>query len=119
MQAEIGVGIVAGLFGGLSGVWGPPILLYLIARGVSKRDMMQAQGTLYFLGSLVLLAAHLRSGLLAGPGGALSALLLIPAVAGMAAGLAAHDRLDQQTFRKITLFVLVIAGLNLLRRGLF
>ncbi len=119
VPAAVATGLVAGFFGGLSGVWGPPILLYLIARGTPKREIMQAQGTLYFLGSLVLLAAHLRSGLLLGPGGALSVWMLIPAAAGMAAGIAAHDRLDQDTFRKMTLAVLVLAGLNLLRRGLF
>ena len=43
----------------------------------------------------------------------------MPAVAGMLAGQALQDRLDQDRFRRLTLFVLVLAGLNLLRRGLF
>jgi len=30
-----------------------------------------------------------------------------------------HDRIDQATFRKATLLVLMIAGANLLRRGVF
>jgi hypothetical protein len=30
-----------------------------------------------------------------------------------------QDRIDQATFRKVTLIVLVVAGLNLVRRGLF
>ena len=47
-----------------------------------------------------------------------SALLVVPAVLGTWAGGRLHDRIDQATFRKATLAVLLIAGLNLLRRGL-
>ena len=35
----------------------------------------------------------------------------------MWAGGAVHDRIDQTTFRRATLVVLLIAGLNLIRRG--
>jgi uncharacterized membrane protein YfcA len=30
-----------------------------------------------------------------------------------------HDRIDQQAFRRAILAVLIVAGLNLIRRGLF
>ncbi|TYO88594.1 sulfite exporter TauE/SafE family protein [Oceanicella actignis] len=116
---EAAVGLVAGFFGGLSGVWGPPILMYLVALELPKAEMVRAQGVAFLLGSLILAAAHLRSGLLAGTGGALSLWMVLPAAAGMAAGLAAHDRLDQRRFRQATLAVLTLAGLNLLRRALF
>ena len=56
--------------------------------------------------------------LLLGEGGQLSALMVLPAMAGMALGLMVQDRLDQARFRKATLIVLVIAGANLLRRAL-
>jgi len=39
-------------------------------------------------------------------------------MAGMALGYAVHDRLDPRAFRRATLAVLAVAGLNLLRRGL-
>jgi hypothetical protein len=44
--------------------------------------------------------------------------MVVPAVIGMLIGFQFQDRLDQAKFRKITLAVLVIAGLNLIRRGL-
>ncbi|MEM1314870.1 MAG: sulfite exporter TauE/SafE family protein [Pseudomonadota bacterium] len=112
------VGIVSGFFGGLAGVWGPPIVLYLASLGVDKQAMVRAQGVSYLIGSMILTGAHLRSGLLLGEGGTLSALMIVPAVAGMALGLAVQDRLDPLVFRKVTLAVLILAGLNLLRRGL-
>jgi len=115
---EAGVALVAGFFGGLSGVWGPPILLYLTALELPKTDMVRAQGVSFLMGSLILVVSHLRSGLLLGEGGAISVVMIVPAMAGMALGLAVQDRLDQRKFRRATLVVLVIAGLNLLRRAL-
>ncbi|EAR49825.1 hypothetical protein OG2516_08723, partial [Oceanicola granulosus HTCC2516] len=33
-------------------------------------------------------------------------------------GLKLHDRVEQATFKRLTLVVLMVAGLNLIRRGL-
>ena len=46
------------------------------------------------------------------------AVLVGPAVLGMWAGARLRHRVDQGTFRRITLLVLVLAGANLVRRGL-
>ena len=40
-------------------------------------------------------------------------------MAGMMLGGLAHDRIDQQAFRRVTLAVLLVAGLNLVRRAVF
>lgn len=117
-RMEIGAGAVSGLFGGLAAVWGPPLVLYLLARKVAKTEMVRVQGIAYLIGSVVLTAAHGRSGLLDADAAAFSALLVLPAVAGMALGLRLQDRLPQAPFRRATMAVLVLAGLNLLRRGL-
>ena len=61
---------------------------------------------------------HLRSGVLNAQTEWFSALLIAPALAGMAVGFRIQDRIDQETFRKATLAVLLVAGLNLVRRGL-
>lgn len=114
---EGGVGVVAGFFGGFSGVWGPPVVLYFTALELEKREMVRAQGVSFLLGSIILVAAHLRSGLLLGSNGVLSLWMILPAVAGMALGVAVQDRLDQRVFRRATLAVLILAGLNLLRRA--
>ena len=44
--------------------------------------------------------------------------MIVPAAVGMAIGLRYQDRMDQALFRRATLAVLCLAGLNLLRRGL-
>lgn len=118
-KAEIGVGTLAGVMGGFAGTWGPPTVLYLTALDTPKAEHVRVQGVVYGLGAVVLTLAHLRSGVLWGDRLNLSFLMLIPALAGMAAGFAVQDRLDQKKFRTVVLVVLAIAGLNLVRRGLF
>lgn len=117
--SEVGVGFVAGTIGGLCGVWGPPTVLYLTALETPKVEQMRVQGVIYGVGAVVLTGAHIRSGVLNTETVPLSMLLLAPALLGMALGFAFQDRIDQALFRRLTLLVLVVAGLNLIRRGLF
>ncbi|TDL90629.1 sulfite exporter TauE/SafE family protein [Meridianimarinicoccus aquatilis] len=116
--ADVGIGLLAGFMGGLSGVWGPPTVLYLLAIEAPKKDAISVQGVVYGAGSLVLMLAHIRSGVLSAETAPLGAALLVPMIAGLWVGQMVQDRLDQQKFRRAMLFVLIIAGLNLIRRGL-
>lgn len=115
---ELGAGGLAGFIGGLSGVWGPPTVAYLTALDTPKTEQVRVQGVIYGLGAVALLGAHVGSGVLRAETWPFSALLILPAVSGMWLGGVVHDRIDQTTFRRATLVVLLIAGLNLLRRGL-
>jgi uncharacterized membrane protein YfcA len=117
--SEWGFGALAGGLGGLTGTWGPLTVLYLIALDTPKSRQLLVQGVVYGLGAVSLLAAHLHSGLLNAVTAPFSALLLIPAYLGMQAGFLLSDRLNPDTFRRITLVVLTLAGLNLMRKGLF
>ncbi len=118
-RAEVGFGVVSGFFGGLSGVWGPPMVMYLTALQTPKTEQVRVQGVAFGLGGLMLLAAHLQSGVMNAQTAPLSVALILPAMLGMWAGFRVHDRLDQALFRRATLVVLIFAGLNLLRRALF
>ncbi len=112
------VGAVAGFIGGLSGIWGPPTVAYLTALNTPKAEQMRVQGVIYGLGALALLGAHISSGVLRIATLPLSIALVVPAMLGMWVGGRLQDRIDQKTFRKVTLAVLLVAGLNLVRRGL-
>ncbi|MEM7694646.1 MAG: sulfite exporter TauE/SafE family protein [Pseudomonadota bacterium] len=116
--AEVVVGVVAGFIGGLSGVWGPPTVLYLTALDTLKAEQMRVQGIVYGLGAVMLTVAHIKSGVVNSGTALPSAALVVPAVLGVLVGFRLSDRLDQALFRKATLVVLVVAGLNLVRRGL-
>ena len=115
---EVVTAVIAGFFGGMSGVWGPPTILYLTAIDIPKAESVRVQGIMYLAGSVLLLVAHLKSGVLNSATFPLSMLLVLPALLMQWVGLKTQDRLDQALFRRITLVVLALAGLNLLRRGL-
>jgi uncharacterized membrane protein YfcA len=116
--AEWSVGLVAGSLGGLTGTWGPPTVLYLIALETPKAKQLLVQGVVYGIGSVSLLAGHVKSGVLNLTTLPFSVALLLPAFLGMLIGFRMSDRLNPELFRKITLIVLVLAGANLVRRGL-
>ncbi|MEO0773264.1 MAG: sulfite exporter TauE/SafE family protein [Pseudomonadota bacterium] len=116
--AEWAVGLFSGVLGGLAGTWGPTTVLYLLAIDMQKARQVIVQGIIYGAGSVTLLVAHLRSGILNDQTIPFTLALLPPALIGMWIGFKIQDKLDQEKFRKITLIVLVVAALNLLRKGL-
>ena len=111
---EVVIGVVAGFLGGISGIWGPPTVMYLTALGTQKHDQMRAQGVIYGLGAVSLVGAHIGSGVLNAATWPLSAAMIVPSLIGRQI----MDRIDQVVFRRATLFVLLVAGLNLMRRAL-
>lgn len=117
-RVEIGVGAFAGFIGGFSGIWGPPTVAYLTALGTEKKEQMRVQGVIYGLGAVALFFAHVGSGVMRAETMPFSVLMIVPALLGMWVGGRLQDKIDQQGFRRATLFVLLIAGLNLLRRAL-
>lgn len=115
--AEWALGIVGGLYGGVSGIWGPPLLVYLLSVGAEKREIVRVQGVVFLIGAVALLAAHLETGVANMQSLGLSAALCLPAVLGMALGFRVQDRLDQVRFRRWTQGLLVVTGLNLIRQA--
>ncbi|MCE0505742.1 MULTISPECIES: sulfite exporter TauE/SafE family protein [unclassified Roseivivax] len=116
---EVGIGAFAGFIGGFSGVWGPPTVAYLMALNTEKTEQIRVQGVIYGLGAVLLTVAHMGSGVLNAQTVWLSLAMIPAAVAGMWLGGRVQDRFDQRLFRRATLWVLLIAGLNLLRRAFF
>lgn len=115
---EAVVSAFAGFTGGLSGIWGPPTVAYLTATNTPKADQVRVQGVIYGLGALALFFAHMQSGIVRAETIPFSVSLVIPAIVGMRIGFRYQDRIAQATFKRLTLIVLLAAGLNLVRRGL-
>lgn len=117
-RTEAGIGAVTGFIGGMSGVWGPITVAMLTAQDIAKSDHIRIQGVIYGLGAVVLVVGHLGSGVLNRETLVFSSALVLPGLIGMALGFRLQDRVDQATFRRLTLIVLLVAGLNLIRRAL-
>ncbi|NNE87588.1 MAG: sulfite exporter TauE/SafE family protein [Silicimonas sp.] len=116
--AQIGFGSGAGLLGGLTSIWLPAIMIYLLARDTSKEEFVRATGLLLFTGSLPLFAGYIAAGFLTGPLAVLSLILIVPTWAGMALGARFRGRLSEDAFRKVLLGVFALIGVNLIRRSI-
>ena len=74
--------------------------MYLIATDLPKVELVRAQSLSFLLGSLVLLLAHLRSGVLNPVTLPASAWMVLPTMVAMFVGYRVHDRLDQGRFQQ-------------------
>ena len=117
-RAEALSGVIGGLYGGISGIWGPPLIVYLLSIDIPKHEQVRVQGVVFLIGAVALTVAHLATGILNAQTLPLSLLMVLPAVAGMWLGFAAQDRMDIVQFRRWTLLLLMLTALNLVRRGL-
>lgn len=115
---EVGLGAFTGFIGGLSGIWGPPTVLYLNALSTPKAEHLRVQGVIYGMGAVALLGAHIASGVMRVETAPFSLVLVMPVLIGMWLGGLIQSRIDQVAFRRATHMVLLVAGLVLMWRGL-
>lgn len=116
-RAEWVSGAVGGLYGGISGIWGPPVMVYLLSVDTEKRDMVRVLGVVFLVGCLAMLVGHTASGLLTARTLAFSGALIVPGMIGLWLGYVIQDRLDAARFRRWTLIFMVLTGTNLLRQA--
>lgn len=115
---EFITGILAGFAGGFAGVWAPLIVTYLLSLDISKRENILAQGVIYSAGSIILIVAHLNTEILNYQTIPVSLILIVPSVLGLFLGIKVQNRLNSDRFRQFVQFILVLAGVNLIVRGL-
>ena len=113
LAADISVGFVNGILGGMTGLAGPIITVWCQLRGL-RRDEQRAVFQPVILASFVLTAISLTVN------GTVTLDLMriylygLPALgAGLWLGLKLYGRLDEQTFRKVVLVLLMLSGLVL------
>ncbi len=54
-RAEWILGAIGGLYGGVSGVWGPPLLVYLLSIKADKLETVRVQGVVFLIGAAILM----------------------------------------------------------------
>jgi len=116
-RAEWALGAIGGLYGGVSGIWGPPLIVYLLSIKAEKAETVRVQGVVFLLGAVVLMVSHLATGVLNAQTMAFSACLAVAAQIGQFGGTAIQDRLDAVAFRRWTQGLLILTGLNLIRQA--
>ena len=110
-------GTVSGTLGGLTAIWAPPMVTYLMGRQTEKDEFVRATGVIILMGTLPLIAGFWSNGMLTGPLALVSILMTVPAILGFQIGEVVRRRLDADRFRNVVLIIFGIMGLNLLRRA--
>ena len=115
---QIGFGAAAGIMGGLTSLWAPPIVMYLLSKRVSKDEFVASVGILLMSGCIPLLGGYITAGLTTPTLLLYSLLMVIPTLAGFAIGEWARSFLEAEQFRKILLGVFFLLGANLIVNAL-
>jgi uncharacterized membrane protein YfcA len=112
------VGFLAGVLGGMSAMFGPPMIAYLVGRGTDPDSFVKQMAIFAFTASLTMLIALGSSGAVSGTDFLMSAAAIIPIQLGMPLGRRLRRRVPPGVFRALVLFVLAAGGLDMLRRAL-
>lgn len=110
-------GLAAGLLGGVAGLWGPPLGVYLVSLKLPKDEFISAIGTAFSIGSVSLLASLTAYGTFGGKQFLYSSASLLPAFAGLLIGEWGRARISQLIFRRAILATLLITGVVLVQRA--
>ena len=113
------VGVVAGIIGGISGLFGLPLVVYLLTLKIPKDAFVATMSFCNLIGSFPLFGMLAWHGYLDTEIAIASGAGAVLAWLGVLAGTWSRNRIPQDRFRKILLCLLLLVGLNLFRRGLF
>ncbi|MCE2522747.1 MAG: sulfite exporter TauE/SafE family protein [Rhodobacteraceae bacterium] len=117
VPAQLMSGVLSGLLGGMSGIWGPPMMIYLFALRLPKAELIQTIGVFFFLLSVFMALGVAAVGDMSKSTVALALALIVPVFIGMAIGEAMRKNLDDARFLRWLLIMFLALGLNLIRRG--
>lgn len=110
-------GVLAGVIGGAVGTPGPPIVVYATTQGWSPRAMKANTMGFFVANQGVILIGYWWAGLLTREVATVAAAYALPALAGVATGVALFGRLDPVRFRRSVFALLLVSGLVLLAGG--
>jgi uncharacterized membrane protein YfcA len=106
-------GGLAGILGGLSTIWSPAVVIYLMGRGVQKDDFVGVTGFLFMSGSITFAAVLGAADLLTFDAIVPSMAGLVVALIGFRIGEIIRNRINRDAFRKIVLVAFLILGARL------
>ena len=112
-------GCLNGFLGGISGIWGPLTVSYLISLKIEKNEKIKVQGIMYSFGSILLLIGHLYSGIFNLYTFSLSLALVPLSIVGLFIGSIIRNKIEQNTFKTFTLIMILIASINLIKKAFF
>ncbi len=112
------VGFISGVLGGSTSMGGPPAVLFFANQGVEKQTF-RANLVAYFLVlSIGAIIAFIYNGLMTSKVVHYTIIFLPAMILGGLSGIRVANKVEEELFRRIVLFVVIIAGLISIASGL-
>jgi len=113
------IGLVSGLVGGMSSFFAPTVVPYLFSLNLEKTAFVRTMGVVFLIGELPLFTGLAVTGFAPPSVWALSAAGWAVVGCAMAVGKRLRDRIPQERFMTLVGAMLLLVGLNMIRRALF
>jgi hypothetical protein len=110
---------LSGIVAGLTLLWAPPLMAYLLSRDSSRKEWIGVIGLLLGIGTIPVVLGFMANGSLAGPTLVLSAVITVPALIFQVGGELIGRRIQPDRFRRYLLWMFLVLGLSLLARAIF
>lgn len=115
----IAVGVLAGAIGGVSSLFGIPIIIYMSSLGLERADFLTSISVVYFLAAIPYVGSLLIIGGIPPVVMVVSALAVVPAMVGMTAAGRFAMQLDPVRSRRMLNGLLILMGFGMIARGIF
>ena len=113
------VGLFAGVLGGMSSIWSPPVVMYLVNQNVTKEEFIGATGFLFFISSIPLAMGLTFAGVLTFETTLQSISVLCVVMVGFWIGEQMRSLVPQYMFKNIVLWAFLVMGLRLIALSIF
>ncbi len=115
--AQFVLGTVAGVMGGLTAIWSPPMVVYLLSIKCDKEDFVRFTGFMIICGTVPLTIGYLLNGLMDKKLAIASLMMIVPTLLGFSIGEYLRRYLGGRQFQIAVLVLFFLMGLNLIRRS--
>jgi uncharacterized protein len=112
------VSFVSGIVGGMSGFFGPLIMVYLAMTRLPKDIFTATVAVLFFVGGIALAAFLAQLGIMTKNDLLMSCIALAPAAGGIYIGQKIRAKISQGQFDKALTVMMFLMGISLLWKGL-
>ncbi|MEX0405293.1 sulfite exporter TauE/SafE family protein [Aquibium sp. LZ166] len=114
----VAVGLFAGMVGGVSSLFGIPIIVYMMSIGLSKAEFISSISIIYLFAGIPFLFGLLYFGAVAPGDLVFSAMAVVPVMVGLTAARLVLRGVDDKLFHKLLLALLMFLGASMMYRGI-
>jgi uncharacterized membrane protein YfcA len=108
----------SGIIGGLSSMFGPMLILYLVSiTNLNKNQFVGTISFFYIVAVVPWVVIMVLVGVLDYPLAMSSSMAVVPLIAGLVIGRSVRTRIEEDLFRKLVLAILIVSGLGMLWRA--